>query len=303
MLSGLDILRAIQTFHSPGLNAFFHIITNLHETTTYILLFVPIIWFWDKKFGRYLISVLVLGIWANAALKYGFNTKRPSPEDVTVLYPETGAGPAFPSGHAQNPLMIWGAIALRAHKRWFTVLATVLILLIGFSRLYAGLHWPLDVLGGWVIGLAMLAFFEATRPFWVGERMGLSFKLLFATVIPLSSLFLAWWSPQWDVPADLADESWIMTGAYLGFWAGSILEEEFVGFDPRLGSLGAHLMKLVVGLALVMGVRYGLKAVFPHIALFDAVRYFFVALAASVLAPWVFKQTVAVPPAGRSLAG
>lgn len=302
-MSGLEVIRAIQTLHSPGLNEFFHVITNLHETTAYILLFVPIIWFWDKKFGRYLVSVLVLGIWANAALKYGFNTSRPSPSDVTVLYPETGTGPAFPSGHSQNPLMIWGAIALRAQKRWFTVIAAVLVFLIGFSRLYAGLHWPLDVLGGWAIGLAMLAFFEYTRSFWVGNRLSLPLRLLCATVIPLSSLVLAWWSPRWNVPADVAGESWIMTGAYLGFWVGSILEEEFVGFDPQLGSVATHVMKLVVGLALVMGVRYGLKAVFPEIALFDAIRYFFVALTAALLAPWVFKRFVAAPPVGRSVAG
>ncbi len=302
-MSGLDIIRAIQTLQSPGLNSFFHVITNLHETTTYILLFVPVIWFWDKKFGRYLISVLVLGIWSNAALKYGFNTSRPSPEDVTVLYPETGTGPAFPSGHSQNPLMIWGAVALRVHKRWFTVFAAVLVFLIGFSRLYAGLHWPLDVIGGWAIGAAMLAFFEVTRSFWTGERMGLPLKLLFATAIPLATLLLAWWSPQWNVPAEMADESWIMTGAYLGFWAGSILEEEFVGFNPRLGSIVTHVIKLVLGLAMVMGVRYGLKAVFPEVALFDAIRYFFVAITASLLAPLVFARFLAAPPAGRSVAG
>lgn len=302
-MSGLDIIRAIQALHSPGLNAFFHFVTNLHETTAYVLIFMPVVWFWDKKFGRYLVSVLLLGIWSNAALKWGFNTARPSPADVVVLYPETGTGPAFPSGHSQNPLMFWGAIALQARKWWLTAAAVLLVFLIGLSRVYAGLHWPLDVLGGWAIGLAMLLCFEVTRSFWMGELMGLTLKLVFATAIPLATIFLAWWSPQWDVPAELAGESWILTGAYLGFWAGSILEEEFVGFNPRQGSLLAHLMKLVVGLALVLSVRFGLKAVLPEIALFDAIRYFFVALTATLFAPWFFHRFIVAPPAGRSIAG
>ena len=73
-----------------------------------------------------------------------------------MILAETGGGYAFPSGHSQTPLVFWGAIADHVRRRGSPGSAGILVFLIGFSRLYIGVHWPLDVIGGWAIGLVVL---------------------------------------------------------------------------------------------------------------------------------------------------
>ena len=70
---------------------------------------------------------------------------------------------SFPSGHALGSVIAYGILVYligRAFPRWRGTLWSiyvVLVALIGYSRLYLGVHWPTDVLGGWVIGAVALA--------------------------------------------------------------------------------------------------------------------------------------------------
>ena len=90
------------------------------------------------------------------------NRKRPDAAWRPVQYP-LPKSPSFPSGHALDSMTLYGALALtigrRLRSRWLRVLALVfglgLPLLIGFSRIYLGVHYFTDVLGGWVAGLTL----------------------------------------------------------------------------------------------------------------------------------------------------
>jgi len=299
-VSGLDILHAIQSVHSPALDAFFGFMTNLHQVSTYVFVFPLLVWFYNKRFTRYLISVFLLGYWLNGALKHWFDTARPPADAVRKLYVQTGTGSAFPSGHAMNPLMFLGALAQEFRQRWFAIVAGVAVLLIGYSRLYGGLHWPLDVVGGWAIGAVLLSLFWRTRGFWLGDTLSAGPSLILAVLIPLATLVYP--AVAWNTPSKAAGDSWLLAGAYLGFWVGSILEEEFVGFDPRQGGWGVHLTKLVLGIGLVFAVKEGFKVFLPHTALGDMIRYFSVALMAALGAPWAFKRFLTAPPMRRSIA-
>lgn len=119
------------------------------------------------------ITILVGGLitLVNTALKLAINRPRPSADLVHVLSPEQGNG--FPSGHAFFAILILGltayfiSINLKNRVLRMLVLAglIVLILLVGTSRVYLGVHWPSDVIGGYLIGgvfLAGLIWFHRT---------------------------------------------------------------------------------------------------------------------------------------------
>lgn len=301
-MSGLDIIRAIQSIHSETLDQVFLLITDLHHENVYILLLPILFWLYDKRFARYLTAVFMVGYWFNNVLKQAFDTARPTPDQVRVVRPEPSG--AFPSGHSMNPLMFWGAIALQAKRKWITVGLAVVVFLIGLSRLYLGVHWPLDVIGGWTIGALMLWGFEVTRAFWVGEKQGFGTRLFWAAAVPLGaflvSLALGQVPPLAGDPAHA--DFYVVFGAFLGFNLGCVIEEEFVGFNPRLGSTGAQVLKVVVGIALILAAKEGLKLVLPDNGIGDAIRYMCVTLAGVVVAPWLFKRFMASPPASRTLA-
>jgi undecaprenyl-diphosphatase len=107
----------------------------------------------------------------NTALKLAINRPRPSADLVRVLSPEQGNG--FPSGHAFFVILILGLAAyfifinLKNRVLRILVLAGLIALipLTGISRIYLGVHWPSDVIGGYLIGgvfLAVLIWFHRT---------------------------------------------------------------------------------------------------------------------------------------------
>ena len=77
--------------------------------------------------------------------------ERPRPEAVDHLVVETNY--ALPSGHAVGAAAFAMVMTLMV-RRWWVLILWLIALLIGLSRLYVGVHWPSDLLAGWVIGVA-----------------------------------------------------------------------------------------------------------------------------------------------------
>jgi len=302
-VSGVDIIKFIQSVHTPMLDIFFGFITNLHDVGLYVAAFPLLYWLYDKRFTRYLLTVFLLGgVWASFGLKEFFGTARPTEADgIRQLFQETGTGFAFPSGHAQGPMAFYGALALHFKKTWVTVICGLLIFLIGFSRLYLGLHWPLDVLGGWVIALGLLYAFDLSRRVWIGEGISVRNQLIMAVGIPLATLVI-WRSAPWDAALAVSGESYKLTGAYIGFWVGAILEDRYVGFNPRHGSAVFHSLKVIGGLALVMVIKEGLKPLLPDMAIFDVFRYGMIGLASAYAVPAICQRFSASAPPMQTVA-
>jgi membrane-associated phospholipid phosphatase len=132
-------------------------ITALGYEEFIVLLLLTLYWCVDQMIGLRVGIVLMTANTFNTFFKFLFHSPRPYwiSDDVTAYSHETSFG--LPSGHAQIAASVWGWLAVEVKKRWFTVVAVVLIFLIGFSRLYLGVHFFSDVLLGWFLG-ALLVF-------------------------------------------------------------------------------------------------------------------------------------------------
>jgi undecaprenyl-diphosphatase len=112
-----------------------------------------------------LFTLLTLGTGAvNAIVKAVFN--RPRPTDTLITVYQKLSDPSFPSGHVVYYVVFFGfliaamALAPRIPKALRIAVSTAsvaLIVLVSISRLYLGVHWATDVVGGYCIGLALLA--------------------------------------------------------------------------------------------------------------------------------------------------
>src|SRR5690625_1556032 len=123
-------------------------VTMLADEMVYIALLVIAYLGFGARHGLVLGVSFLVAMYSNGLLKDLFNTLRPFQIDPTVLRVpaavDTAGGAGFPSGHAQSATSFWGVAAVFLRLEWFTVLAVVLVVLIGESRLYLGVHMPLD---------------------------------------------------------------------------------------------------------------------------------------------------------------
>ena len=164
------ILEWLHGHQSKALTAVMVEMTYLGTGTVVIVVVgVAALFLWHtehKHSARLLLAATIGNILLNGALKLVYHRPRPS----VFAWQTTAVSSSFPSGHAMSATVVYGTVAyllLRLQKhRWAKMLtltgATLLILLICLTRLYLGVHYPSDVLGGIVVGLAWASFCMAT---------------------------------------------------------------------------------------------------------------------------------------------
>ena len=281
---GLEFIRTVQLVHGPVLDAVFKGITFMGEEEFFLVLLPMIFWCVDCRLGARLAVLFLLSTYANTGFKNVFAHPRPFDLDPTVKLHEAH-GYGLPSGHSQSAVVVWGTIAARLRKTWGWIVAVLLMVLIGFSRIYLGVHFPTDVLGGWAVGAVCLAVYLALEPSiaaWL-KRVGLTMQLVLAVAVPLALLLLF---PVRDVISAM--------GVLMGMGVGMALTCRVAPFSPS-GPLWQCAVRFLVGAIGVFVLYFGLKLVLPVegeplYAAMRFVRYGLVGLWAGLGAPWLFRR-------------
>ena len=169
-------------------------LTPLMKTFSYLgieeffIIFLVCVWAVNYKLSIKLGVILMLSSSTNTIFKTLFAQPRPYWTDLRVINgwgAETGFG--LPSGHSQTPLSLYGLLAVKLKKRWFTILSIFIIFMIGFSRVMLGVHFPTDVLVGWLFGGLLLWLFMKYEDKFSGwfNKKSLTNKFLFLFSISL----------------------------------------------------------------------------------------------------------------------
>jgi len=278
---GAGVVLWLQSFSSGPLDAFFKAVTFLGEEQFYLVLLPLIFWCLDKGAGARLAFLFLFSAYANSGLKDIFRTPRPFQFDSRVRRIGESTGYGFPSGHAQGTGVVWGYLATRWRKGWAWALGIVLPLLVALSRVYLGVHFPHDVLGGLLAAVALVAIYNWFLPAaeaWVGG-LRLGARLALAAAVPLVLLLI---HPTEGAATPL--------GSLLGMGVGFTLEGEFVRFSVD-GPWWRRALRFLLGLAVTFALYLGLKGIFPPGLLFRLLRYGLIGLWAGFLAPWLFVKT------------
>ncbi len=236
----------------------------------YILILPAIYWCIDSAIGIRIAVMLVFSVSTNSYIKLLFHTPRPYWVDsrVKAFSSETSFG--LPSGHSQNAVSLWGTLALEFKKRWLTIVCVCLIILIGLSRIYLGVHFLHDVLGGWLAGgILLLLLWKLDKPVtrWITSRTFSSQILIvfaISVVLVLLGELTAWISRQTPIPQSwinqalastgVAPDPYSLTGVYsiagvfLGFGSGlAWLIHRYAGYKVE-GNIRQKIVRLIVGL-------------------------------------------------------
>lgn len=152
-----DFLIWLANFRTPFLNTIFFLATLMGGEYFYMCLMPVFFIFFDRKKACSFSILILVSLLINAIIKNIVSIPRPLDDVVNPLYASLAKGYSFPSGHAQGSVTLWGLIIISNKKSIkIFITCTLMILLISFSRLYLGVHFPLDIISGWVIGITVL---------------------------------------------------------------------------------------------------------------------------------------------------
>lgn len=294
----MEFLHWLENIRMPVLNEIMLGITYLGDEIAFLVIALILFWCVDKRRGYYILSVGFIGTMANQFMKLWFRIPRPWVLDSTLNPMEQaleGAGGfSFPSGHTQTSVGTFGGIAYTAKNKVVKIISLIIAVLVPFSRMYVGVHTPLDV--GVAAVMAVVLIF-LVKPF-VTSRNGKLFPVLMAIMTVLAVGYLCF-VELYPFPADIDPErlasgvrnAYTMMGCLIGLLVVYIVDEKWLHF-PVKSVWWAQIIKVVVGLLLVLAIKSGAKEILNTLFgeyIGRGVRYFLMVIMAGIVWPLSFK--------------
>lgn len=294
----ISLMEWLQAHLGAGAISFISLLSMFGEELLLVAIMGFLYWSYDKEFGKFVgLNMLVANIW-NPMIKNIFLRLRPyfvsdkidllrKIDTEADIYDVAAQGYSFPSGHSGSAVSVYGSVALYAKKKWVTVLAVLLPLLVGFSRVVVGAHYPTDVLVGWVLGLLVIFLVP-----WLKRK--LKNRWVFYGLLLLIALPGFFYCTSNDFFSSF--------GMLLGFALAEPFEEKFVRFENTRSPLRA-ILRVVGGAAVYFGLNMALKLPFSSAFLDSGAlaahivrsgRYAVVIFAVIALYPMLFKVTAKI---------
>ena len=297
----MSFLYWLEGIRCPALDRFFSAVTYFGDEILFIVLALTVFWCVDKREGYYLFFIGFVGTIFNQFLKLAFRVARPWVKDPNFTIVESaraGAGGySFPSGHTQNVVATLGGLARWNKNTALRIVCIVVAALTAFSRMYLGVHTPLDVGVAFLMAAALRVLFYPV--FRSEQAMAKGMPWLLSAAVLLAVAFTFYMGGLRVDAASLdgsnfahaQENAYKLLGAVIALLPVYFLEKRYVKFET--GAVWyAQIAKLVLGLGLAMAVKSVLKA--PLNALLpggagDAIRYFVLVLFAGCIWPMTFR--------------
>lgn len=300
----MEFLRFLESIRTGIGDFFFATVTHIGEEVFFLAIAILFYWCISKRQGYYILVTGVVGSVINQWLKIICRIPRP-----WVLDPNfkpvgdavaEATGYSFPSGHTQNVAGTFGCIGRYNKQKWVKITSVTIILLVAFSRMYLGVHTPLDVCTSLGVAAALVFVFhfvfrteESTKKymFWVmiGSVVFSIAFIIYVFLLPESNFAVG---HDLDNLASAKKNAATLSGCLVGLALVYPLDRFYIKFDTK-GRWYSQAIKFVVGVGIVLLIKEGLKN--PLIAIFGneyvarAARYFLIVLFAGGIWPLTFK--------------
>ncbi len=270
-LTDEGIIKTVQSLGSSLLDKLFAGVTSMGDIMFYIGIISLIYWCFSKKTGIKLFCLVLFLGYLGVFLKNIFKTPRPK----KALWRAEAEGYGFPSGHVTVTAGFWSYLMMTMRKKWITIIASIIIFFVAFSRIYLGVHFILDIIGGFLVGFAVaLCFYYLETKI----RISLKFyqKILFCIFIPLIMLAVS-----------MNDTTIQLCSMLFGLTIGYLLENRTVNIQTGVKNK-TKISRGIIGLVLVL-VMFLLLGILP--CYLEFIRFILVGLTITFFAPVVFSKT------------
>ena len=247
----------LQSIRNELLTSIFTFFTICTEVPVITVLTGILYWCINKKAGQRTLFALCGSLNINAGVKNFVKMPRPiGTEGLESLRVETATGYSFPSGHTQTATTFWTSMMYLFRKAWIYIVGILMILGAGISRLYLGVHWPMDVIVGWVFGIALSILFIKLFDY-IDDSKNYYILVGLILIFGICTYFIG------------GEDLYKMFGLYTGFALGYMVEDTYINFSTenesrrknifaktpsRNEGLGKKILRFIVGIISLLAV-------------------------------------------------
>ncbi|MDD3277565.1 MAG: phosphatase PAP2 family protein [Lachnospiraceae bacterium] len=290
----MDFLRFLAEYRIPAGDFFFQLVTYLAQEILVIGFVCWFFWSGNKNLAYKLGFSYFLSGLTIQGLKITFRIPRPWVLDPNFKAVDSAlpaaTGYSFPSGHTQSGTSFFTTLAWQTKRSLWRILCVIGFLLIGFSRMYLGVHTPKDVFTSMILTFLITSMVCSQ---WKHLENDKSHDLLIAVLLTLIVAALI----VYDIillQNNILDEKNASDclkacGAGLAFGAGFYLERRYINFTVPTTTRD-KILRFTLGIAGVALIEFGGKALLPSLLVFSCIRYFVIVLWILVLYPLLFTK-------------
>lgn len=159
----LQWIHSLHLYRSTALDHFFRVLHFCDSFAFYSIACVLLWVFYGRRLGIGVTAIFLFSKIVNSVLKGLFLSPRPFHlhQELMVAH---ASGLGFPSGAAQSVILLSGILILLWKSPWKWLFVSIYIPLISFSRVYLGVHFPMDIVAGWFVGFGLLFVYSSWFP-------------------------------------------------------------------------------------------------------------------------------------------
>ena len=276
----LDILLFFQSIANPFLDVLMNLVSMAGEIIIPLFIILLVYWCIDKKRGYAVTLSMLTALITTQIVKAIVRYPRPFmvyPELIGGGRLETATGYSFPSGHSTGASSFYGSLAVLFRSRILRAIAIILIIMVPVSRMYLGVHWPIDVTVGTIIGLASgILLCPLFGRIFDDDKAFCRFTAVSGTATALVSIILTILLTLQAIDevafSDFMSNAAVASGALLG----SFIERRTIDYRAEAGSIGQKCARFAAGIATIAITAIAIRAIplpyyVSHLLLFFAI--------------------------------
>ena len=294
----MEFLLFLESVRTPFLDFIFNIITHFGDEAVAVVVLVVFLWCGNKSMAYNMLYCTFFNLGTNQLLKNIFKISRPwvkNPE-LTIVESarDAASGYSFPSGHTANATVLFGCVAAKAKEKWKKILLILLIMLIGLSRMYLGVHSPADVITSWVLGGAFVVGISAV--FQVAEKSTKA-DIILNSALVLYAIVIVVYMEIMKSPADANSmdglkNGYTILGLALGLVSARYADKYMIKWTTK-ANVCAQILKCTSGIIIIALTAFIIKQPAKFITgghySHYAIRYFAIVVVGGILWPMTFK--------------
>ena len=288
----LEIIKGLQSISNGFLNFLASAISFLGEQYMLIIMAAVIYFIINKEFGETFCFTTLFSNTMNGVLKLFFNRTRPFVKDPEVknLKESTATGSSFPSGHSQGASAMYFSVAHHYKKKLGWIIASIIVFLVMFSRIYLGAHYPTDTLAGCAFGLlfVFLCPWLYSKFNKTPEQKLIFFGVICLAILPVALIYI----PKNHDQVLLRRDFYTGYASLLACGPTVYIENKFTKFDTKGVPLLMRILRCVIAIVIVLAIYFGLVKLWPNkVIILDMIRYFLLLFVGIGIYPLIFRNT------------